>query len=444
MTETHKLDQILPKSEDGNKAVPDPYGLVGPKKKFALLFGYNGIGYKGLQINPGAKTIESELENAICKTGVILGSNQHDLQKISWSRAARTDKGVHALGQCVALKLCLKLGREEAFIQELNKVLPDSIKAFDCIRVANKFNAKFQCFGRIYEYWIPAYLLSSNETVCMYEPINANEENQKAENIIKLQALQKRLSDLKVEEAKLKLLETCLKKYEGTKDFHNFTVKVAPNDPARKRFILSFKVDKSIVVDGMEMIKVAVEGQSFMLHQIRNMVGLAVEVTRNNLDPAIIDEAINAEYFPTPMAPGEGLALRACQYGAYNKKYCVPIQESKKYIGFEPKSEKENLIRRPIQFLEGHIADRIEKFGLNMILPAVVHNEKENCVFTKWLWDRAHETFPKNISRKRLGAHSNYEKYKDEKATAKRLHKEAKITNRNVEINEKPEKEKSN
>ena len=35
------------------------------KKKIALFFGYNGDGYQGMQRNPGAKTIEDDLESAI-------------------------------------------------------------------------------------------------------------------------------------------------------------------------------------------------------------------------------------------------------------------------------------------------------------------------------------------------------------------------------------------
>jgi len=406
--------------------------FLGPKKKFALLFGYNGIGYKGLQINPGFKTIEGELEKAICKTGVIRESNQHDLQKVSWSRAARTDKGVHAVGQCVALKLRLELGKEEDFIDQLNTVLPPEIQVFDCIRVANKFNSKFQCFGRIYEYWLPTYLLSSDvgkDLAGLTVEEGSNVEVEKSE----LLRIQTKASNYRISEEKYKFFDSCLSKYVGTKSFHNFTFKVAPNDPARKRFIVSFKSEKPIVIDGIELIKVSVEGQSFMLHQIRKMVGLAAEVTRRDLDLSLFDTAFTAEYFSVPMAPGEGLVLRACLYGAYNKKHCVPTEKSDSYVGFVPKSEKESLIRRPIQYFEGNIGARIEKFSLAKVLPAIIENEKNDFVFLKWLLDQHNSEFPKSGKRKRQGNYSDYDNYKNEKAMSKQLHKEAKLNSRNVE-----------
>ena len=93
------------------------------KKKYALMFGYSGVGYSGLQINPGVKTIEEDLERAIVKSGVIKEENSGDLRKSQWTRAGRTDKGVHALGQVVGIKMGLKedLESQEKFRAELNK-----------------------------------------------------------------------------------------------------------------------------------------------------------------------------------------------------------------------------------------------------------------------------------------------------------------------------------
>ena len=36
---------------------------------------------------------------------------------------------------------------------------------------------------------------------------------------------------------------------------------------------LSFQVDKPFIKDGLELVVVKVKGQSFMLHQIRKMIG---------------------------------------------------------------------------------------------------------------------------------------------------------------------------
>jgi len=60
------------------------------KRKYALCFGYVGSAYQGLQINPGIKTIEAELEKAIYLCGGMLECNYGYLQKIQFTRAART------------------------------------------------------------------------------------------------------------------------------------------------------------------------------------------------------------------------------------------------------------------------------------------------------------------------------------------------------------------
>lgn len=60
------------------------------KRKYALCFGYLGSRYQGLQINPGAKSIEAEVEKALYLVGAIDDTNFGYMHKIQWTRAART------------------------------------------------------------------------------------------------------------------------------------------------------------------------------------------------------------------------------------------------------------------------------------------------------------------------------------------------------------------
>ena len=75
------------------------------RTQVALLLAYCGTRYQGLQKNPGAVTVEETLEAAIHRAGGITDDNVGTLQKVSWSRAGRTDKGVHAVGQIIGAKL---------------------------------------------------------------------------------------------------------------------------------------------------------------------------------------------------------------------------------------------------------------------------------------------------------------------------------------------------
>ena len=80
-----------------------------PKHKWALQFGYCGTGYKGLQIQDNVMTIERELANALFRCGALFDTNLNKINRIGWSRAARTDKGVHAASNLIVAKLMVSI-----------------------------------------------------------------------------------------------------------------------------------------------------------------------------------------------------------------------------------------------------------------------------------------------------------------------------------------------
>ncbi|KAJ3110438.1 tRNA pseudouridine synthase 1 [Phlyctochytrium bullatum] len=73
--------------EDGEKAVPDNdkegEGNESkiPKRRVAVLFGYCGTGYQGMQMNPNAASIELELHKAFAASGVVSEDNAMDPNK---------------------------------------------------------------------------------------------------------------------------------------------------------------------------------------------------------------------------------------------------------------------------------------------------------------------------------------------------------------------------
>lgn len=75
------------------------------RRKFAMLLGYCGASYFGMQRNPGMNTIEEELFKAMLKHGWITEESFEASQVICFQRAARTDKGVSAARQVCSIKL---------------------------------------------------------------------------------------------------------------------------------------------------------------------------------------------------------------------------------------------------------------------------------------------------------------------------------------------------
>lgn len=125
-----------------------------PKKKVAVLLGYSGTGYKGMQLSESEKTIEGELFTAFVAAGAISKANAADPKKSSLVRCARTDKGVHAAGNIVSLKLIVE---DEDIVQKINSHLSEQIRVWGIV-IANKSFSSYQmCDSRIYEYLMPSY-----------------------------------------------------------------------------------------------------------------------------------------------------------------------------------------------------------------------------------------------------------------------------------------------
>lgn len=81
------------------------------------------------------------------------------------------------------------------------------------------------------------------------------------------------------------------------------------SDPAARRYIISFSAELKQIADD-PWVKLVVVGQSFMLHQIRKMVGMAVAVVRGVAPPECLRLALDPDRdLNTPMAPALGLFL---------------------------------------------------------------------------------------------------------------------------------------
>ncbi|KAL9040554.1 MAG: hypothetical protein Q9214_004440 [Letrouitia sp. 1 TL-2023] len=125
-----------------------------PKRKVAVMIGYSGSGYKGMQINHHEKTIEGDLFAALVAAGAISKANADDPKKSSFVRCARTDRGVHAAGNIVSLKMIIE---DPDIVRRINDKLSPQIRIWGFERTNGTFNAYYMCDSRIYEYLIPTH-----------------------------------------------------------------------------------------------------------------------------------------------------------------------------------------------------------------------------------------------------------------------------------------------
>eukprot|EP00300_Choanocystis_sp_HF-7_P033318 c45638_g1_i1.p1 GENE.c45638_g1_i1~~c45638_g1_i1.p1 ORF type:complete len:511 (+),score=127.77 c45638_g1_i1:28-1533(+) len=331
--------------------VPNPDRI--PKRKVAILCGFIGTGYSGFQRNPGVQTLEDELEKALHAANCISNDNYGDLSKVGWSRAARTDKGVHATGQVVCAKLQMETSEEEV-AQAINSHLPPKFRVFAIRRVTRSFHAKMNCDHRCYEYVCPTFAFGVRGTgthhVRHLETLGEQPPEEDVEKgdvpplgavrIVGVPALArpdgKPTTDLHLDDGlptheqfrlsteQREEISAILALYEGTHNYHNFTIHRKSDDPSCKRFMMSVKCHDPFLVDNVEYIKLTFEGQSFMLHQIRKMTGMLIAVMRQCLPIEAMFAALlvpEERIKDIPTAPGYPLLLDKAVFVNYNKQH---------------------------------------------------------------------------------------------------------------------------
>lgn len=104
--------------------------------------------------NHSEKTIEGDLFKAFVEAGAISKANADDPKKSSLVRCARTDKGVHAAGNLISLKLIIE---DPDIVTKINEKLCPQIRVFGIERTNGSFSAYQMCDSRVYEYLIPSY-----------------------------------------------------------------------------------------------------------------------------------------------------------------------------------------------------------------------------------------------------------------------------------------------
>ena len=107
-----------------------------------------------MQIAPDQKTIEGDLFAAFVEAGAISKANANDPKKSQLVRCARTDKGVHAAGNVISLKLIVE---DENVVERINSHLSPQIRVWGIQRTINSFSAYQACDSRWYEYLIPTH-----------------------------------------------------------------------------------------------------------------------------------------------------------------------------------------------------------------------------------------------------------------------------------------------
>lgn len=233
---------------------------------------YFGMNYCGWQTQPNHKGIEDKIEKILSS---ILD------EKITIVGAGRTDKGVHALGQCFHFDTKKKINDLNHLLYVLNRLLPKDIQIRSLREINNEFHARFSAKQKEYLYKIyvgnniPFYL----HTHWVMKPIN------------------------------ISLLKQASKIFIGRHNFQNLTSK--EKDP--KGFIRTIK---SISVNKhKDEIYIRLIGDSFMRYMVRDIVAEMVEAAKLKKSLSSLNALFKGpRHITQHKAPPEGLYLIKVSY----------------------------------------------------------------------------------------------------------------------------------
>jgi tRNA pseudouridine38-40 synthase len=245
-----------------------------------LTIAYDGTDYHGWQIQPGLKTVQGTL----CEAASTLLRQDVHIQG-----ASRTDTGVHAQGQVGLLKAVTTIPMSELH-WALNDHLPKDIVVRAAEWVPDSFDPTKGAQRKHYRYTLCIGRLRPVRQIrfCWHYP-----------------------SELIVE-----TMQAAARHLIGKQDFRTFAASV---ESKRNTVRTLYRCDViSYMEAGSAFIRVDVEGDGFLHHMVRILVGTLVDVSRGYLRPDQIPEVLAAQDRSAAghLAPACGLSL---EYVVYDK-----------------------------------------------------------------------------------------------------------------------------
>lgn len=281
--------------------MPESIALATDLHTWKLTLAYDGTEFCGWQVQPGERTIQGELQQALGRvTGEI------PLPQGS----GRTDAGVHALAQVASFALRAPIPPEN-LQRALNRALPESIRVIEAKNVPNTFHARHSAVAKTYEYRV-RLAKSGCEGICspflaryvfaFPWPLDRNKLGSAAQYFV------------------------------GEHDFLSFAAtdpdattrneKITDSQPtdvgqqhSTIRTVFSSTWIKQETGD-TNLLIYRVRGNGFLHHMVRNLVGTMLDVGRGHLKAEAIPGifAARSRSAAGPTAPARGLFLHSVDY----------------------------------------------------------------------------------------------------------------------------------
>ncbi|MBI3894799.1 MAG: tRNA pseudouridine(38-40) synthase TruA [Acidobacteria bacterium] len=249
-----------------------------PLRNLLLRVAYDGTDFYGWQIQPLRPTIQGTLTSAIKK---VCG------EQVQVHGAGRTDAGVHACGQAANVKLASRIPCSN-LMKAVNDHLPESIRILSVQEVPLHFHARHDVHSKIYCYRM------FREKICL-----------------------PRLSRFvfpfpyPLDEA---AMQEGARDYAGTWDFRSFASADRSQDSEEKSYVRT--IFSSLLERRGDELVYTVEGNGFLHHMVRNLMGTLILVGRKQISSDAIRKilAVRQRSAAGPTVPARGLHLLSVNY----------------------------------------------------------------------------------------------------------------------------------
>lgn len=244
-------------------------------RNIALVIAYDGTNYHGWQRQPNAVTVEEIFRERATK---ILN------HPVSLRAAARTDSGVHAMGQVVNIRTDSEI-ELNGLMRGLNSLLPQDIRVVDGREVAEDFDARYSTRSKVYIYCILNQRFNSPflTRYALHVPYELDSGQ----------------------------MREALKRIRGEHDFSAFKKKEEVYKSTVRHVLGTTVIRKGRV------IYVVLEATGFLRYMVRNIVGTLMLVGQGKIDQTTFLDILESGQRENagPTAPPHGLFLRRVKYG---------------------------------------------------------------------------------------------------------------------------------
>lgn len=239
---------------------------------------YDGTRYVGFQRQTNGISIQQRIEEAFAP---LIGDGSGRGPTVAG--AGRTDAGAHALGQVVSVNLDTKIPAS-AVQRALNNRLPADIRVVGVVDAAQGFHARYHSIGKTYRYRIATMpvLLPFERWFVWHAPADRDVE-----------AMRRAAAFV-----------------TGRHDFASFQARGASVRHTVRT------LHRVAIRDAAGELVVEIEGDGFLRHMVRVMVGTLDEVGQGGRTVESVREVVGAQDRAAagPTAPACGLTLVAVHY----------------------------------------------------------------------------------------------------------------------------------